>query len=69
VAPGKQTAADIMKLTTLKTVEGQNLSVTSSNGVRINNAKVIKADVGCDNGVIHVIDTVFSMPASKFTTK
>ena len=69
VVPGKQMAADIMKLTTLKTVEGQDLAVNSSNGVKINNAKVIKADVGCDNGVIHVIDTVFAMQASKFTTK
>ena len=69
VVPGKQMAADIMKLTTLKTVEGQNLAVTSTNGVRVNNANVIKADVGCDNGVIHVIDTVFAIPASKFTTR
>ena len=69
VGPGKQMAADIMKLTTLKTVEGQNLAVTSTNGVRVNNANVIKADVGCDNGVIHVIDTVFAIPASKFTTR
>ena len=69
VVPGKQMAADIMKLTTLKTVEGQNLAVTSTNGVRVNNASVIKADVGCDNGVIHVVDTVFAIPASKFTTK
>ena len=33
-------------------------------GVQINNAKVIKTDIGCSNGVIHVIDTVLLPPAT-----
>jgi len=43
----------------LKTVEGASLNVTtSSTGVKVNDANVIKADVIASNGVIHVIDTV-----------
>ncbi len=59
VVPGRVMAADAMKLSSAKTVEGQEISIKSMNGsVMINNAKVIKADVVASNGVIHVIDTV-----------
>jgi uncharacterized surface protein with fasciclin (FAS1) repeats len=43
----------------VKTVEGKNLTINLSNGgVMVNNAKVVKADIVCSNGVIHAIDTV-----------
>ena len=58
VVSGKVTAADVMKLTSAKTVEGQELTINTSNGVKVNNATVTQADIMCDNGVIHVIDTV-----------
>ena len=51
-------AADVktMKLTT---VNGKDLDVKAEGGnVMINDAKVIKTDVMCSNGVIHWIDTV-----------
>jgi len=57
VVAGKVMAADVMKLKEAKTVEGQMVKIDTSNGVMINNAKVIKADVEASNGVIHVIDT------------
>jgi len=45
--------------TTVKTVEGQSLTVDATSGtVMVNDATVIKADVIASNGVIHVIDTV-----------
>lgn len=59
--PGKVMAADAAKLpngTKVKTVSGKEITVRNKRGVMINNAKVIKADIQCTNGVIHVIDTV-----------
>ena len=57
VVPGKVMAADV-KAGKVKTVQGSELTITTSNGVMVNNAKVIKTDIVADNGVIHVIDTV-----------
>jgi uncharacterized surface protein with fasciclin (FAS1) repeats len=62
VVAGKVMAADAAKLTSAKTVEGSELKIDSSNGVKINDATVIQADVDASNGVIHAIDTVL-MPA------
>jgi len=42
----------------VKTVQGGELTLATAGGVTVNGAKVIKADVTADNGVIHVIDTV-----------
>jgi uncharacterized surface protein with fasciclin (FAS1) repeats len=58
VVPGKVMAADVVKLTTAKTVQGGSLSINSATGVKVDGATVVKADVGASNGVIHVIDTV-----------
>lgn len=58
VVPGKVMAADVMKLTSAKTVEGQSISIDTRDGVKVDNARVIKADIVASNGVIHVIDTV-----------
>ena len=46
-------------MTTAKTVEGQDLKIAQKGGdVMVNGAKVVKTDIACSNGVIHVIDTV-----------
>jgi uncharacterized surface protein with fasciclin (FAS1) repeats len=58
VVPGKIMAADVIKLKEAKTVQGQSVEVDAADGVKINDAKVVKADIDCTNGVIHVIDTV-----------
>ena len=59
VVPAKAMAADVVKLEKAKTVQGQELKiVANSQGVKINDAKVVKTDIECKNGVIHVIDTV-----------
>jgi uncharacterized surface protein with fasciclin (FAS1) repeats len=58
---GKVMAADAAKLPNgarVKTVNGQEIKVTNKGGIKINKSKVIKADIACTNGVIHVIDTV-----------
>jgi len=59
VVPGKVMAKDVVKLHEAKTVNGQSLSIKTVGGsVMVNNAKVVKTDIACSNGVIHVIDTV-----------
>jgi uncharacterized surface protein with fasciclin (FAS1) repeats len=58
VVAGRVMASDVVKLKDAKTVEGQMVKIDASNGVMINDAKVVKADIEASNGVIHVIDTV-----------
>jgi uncharacterized surface protein with fasciclin (FAS1) repeats len=63
VVPGKVMAADVVKLKTAKTVQGQEVKIDASKwhlhkNVKINDANVVKADIVTDNGVIHVIDKV-----------
>jgi uncharacterized surface protein with fasciclin (FAS1) repeats len=57
VVAGKVMAADV-KAGKVKTVQGSELTVSTSMGVMVDNAKVIKTDITADNGVIHVIDSV-----------
>jgi len=55
-------AADV-KTMSLSTLEGKPLAVKAlDGGVWINDAKVIKTDVICTNGVIHWVDTVLMPP-------
>ena len=65
VIPGKAMAADVVKLDakTVKTVQGGGIQVSVNGGtVMVNDAQVIKTDIACSNGVIHVIDTVILPP-------
>ena len=59
VVPGKVMAADVVKLDSAKTVEGDSVTiVVSDGGVKVDDANVVKTDIVTSNGVIHVIDTV-----------
>ena len=59
VVPGKVMAADVVKLTSAKTVQGLEVAIKVDGGkVMVDNANVIKTDIKCKNGVIHVIDAV-----------
>ncbi|OYP29807.1 fasciclin domain-containing protein [Rhodopirellula sp. MGV] len=59
VVPGKVTASQVVKLDEAKTAEGSTVSITTKGDtVMINKSKVVKADIECSNGVIHVIDKV-----------
>ena len=58
VVPGKVMAADVAKVSRVKTVQGQNVKIATGPGVKVNNANVVKPDVEASNGVIHVIDAV-----------
>jgi uncharacterized surface protein with fasciclin (FAS1) repeats len=59
VVSGKVLAADVVKLTSAKTVEGSEVAVKVAGGkVTVDAANVIKTDIIASNGVIHVIDKV-----------
>jgi uncharacterized surface protein with fasciclin (FAS1) repeats len=59
VVAGKVTAAQVTKLNSAKTVNGQSVRIAVQGGnVKVNDATVVSADVMASNGVIHVIDTV-----------
>ena len=59
VVPGKVMAADVVKVSDAKTVQGGSIKVHAAGGkVTVDNANVVKTDVAASNGVIHVIDTV-----------
>ena len=62
--PGKVTATDVTKLSSAKTVQGDEIAISTHEGrVMINDAHVIVADISASNGVIHVIDAVI-LPSS-----
>jgi uncharacterized surface protein with fasciclin (FAS1) repeats len=59
VVPGKVMAADVVKLTSAKTVNGQSVKIAVNDGkVTVDGANVVKTDIAASNGVIHVIDAV-----------
>ncbi len=63
VVPGVYLAWQVANLTTLKTLEGQNINITAISGVvKINGAFVIATNIICSNGVIHVINEVLVPP-------
>ena len=62
VVSGKVMAADVVKLKSATTVEGSDVKIDASNGVKVNDSTVTTPDVATDNGVIHIIDTVL-LPA------
>lgn len=58
VLAGKFMAADVIKLASAKTVNGQSVTIATINGVKVDGATVVKTDIETSNGVIHVIDSV-----------
>lgn len=63
VVPGHVTAADAAKLTSARTANGQELRISFLKGaVRLNDARVTKADIAASNGLIHVVDRVIVPP-------
>jgi len=59
--PGAVMAADVTD-GEVATVEGQNVTFSTADGVKINDANIIQTDIVADNGVIHVIDAVIVPP-------
>ncbi len=66
VVSGKVMAADVVKVKSANTLLGKKVRVrVKGDTVRINRSKVVKTDIKCSNGVIHVIDTVLLPPMKK----
>jgi uncharacterized surface protein with fasciclin (FAS1) repeats len=63
VAKGKLTARRVVKRTRIKTLNGSSVRIKANRrSVRVNNARISKANVGASNGVIHVINRVLIPP-------
>ena len=66
VVAGKVMAADVVKLKSATTVQGSKITIRVKDGkVKVNKANVVKTDIACKNGVIHVIDAVILPPEKK----
>jgi uncharacterized surface protein with fasciclin (FAS1) repeats len=64
VVSGEVMASDVVKIDKAKMLNGQFVKIDTKDGVKVNDARVIKTDIKAQNGVIHVIDTVL-IPASE----
>ena len=62
VVAGNVSSEQVGGMTEATTVQGGKVAIDGSSGVRINGAKVVKADILTSNGIIHVIDTVLLPP-------
>merc|ERR1711988_961624 len=58
VVPGKVMAEDVTKVESATSLLGQAIPVSTEDGVKVAGANVIKTDIWCSNGVIHVVDSV-----------
>ena len=69
VVAGQALSASLSDGQTITTLQGEDITVTiGMNGVMINGATVVVADILADNGVVHVIDAVLLPPAPEPTT-
>ncbi len=64
VVPGKVMSTDLSDDMKAKTVQGSEITIDLDDGVAVNEAKVVTADIETSNGVIHVIDAVILPPQS-----
>lgn len=59
IAKGKQLEADLRLVTHVTTVEGEALPVTQNDArVQVNGFIIVRSDVACTNGVIHIVDWI-----------
>ncbi len=58
VVPGKVMSTDLSDDMSAATVQGSNVMIDLDNGVMVEDASVVTADIETSNGVIHVIDKV-----------
>jgi uncharacterized surface protein with fasciclin (FAS1) repeats len=62
VLSGQFKMRDLMAVRSVKTLEGASITVDGTKSITVNNANVLKADVGATNGIVHIIDTVLMPP-------
>jgi len=66
VLSGHFNMRDLMVVKKASTLEGGSVSIMDKGGIKVNDAKVLKADVAASNGIVHVIDSVL-MPGTDLT--
>ena len=68
ILPGRYMAANLASTGTAKSVNGQELSFTEANGLRVNGIALGARNIEASNGVVHAIDTVLSPPLAASAT-
>ena len=63
VVSGKVMSSDLSDGMTAATVNGAEITITTTEGAKVNGANVVSADVEASNGVVHVIDAVILPPS------
>jgi uncharacterized surface protein with fasciclin (FAS1) repeats len=63
VVSGKVMSSDLKGTVNADSLQGGKLKIVAAEGVTVNGATVVTADVAASNGVIHVIDAVLLPPA------
>jgi len=58
VVSGRVTADEVTNLESATSLQGQTVKISTKDGIRINDARVLTPDVQATNGVIHIIDAV-----------
>jgi uncharacterized surface protein with fasciclin (FAS1) repeats len=66
VIEGKVMSDDIAKLSTSKTIQGQEIKIDAADGIKINGSNLRARNMTATNGVFHAMDTVL-MPAAAAT--
>jgi uncharacterized surface protein with fasciclin (FAS1) repeats len=58
VVPGEVMAYEVLKLRSAATVNGEEVTITNDEGIKVDDANVTRFDIIAKNGVIHTIDKV-----------
>lgn len=64
VIEGKVMSEDLAKLSTSKTIQGQEIKIDATDGIKINGSNMRARNMTASNGVFHAIDTVLTPAAA-----
>ncbi len=68
VVSGSVDSATVVSLSSAVTVQGQSVAISVGDGVQVDGANVMEADLGASNGIVHVIDSVL-VPVTESETR
>jgi len=63
VVSGAFNSTDVVALSSIQTLQGDNVSITVDTAVMVDGANITAVDIECTNGIIHVIDAVMRASA------